>query len=382
MRALPKHGEKRGVVSREKHRRTPVVAWLSTIVVLVLVLGGLYYWHSSRFEAPPRGARPPVTVTTMIVKPEDAPVYLNAVGSVTAVRQVVVTPEVDGLVTGIKFESGDSVKAGDLLVQLNDAPERADRAAAQAKAELAARQLARAQRLVRSGAVSQDVLDQRRSERDQAVAAMAQLDARIAQKRIRAPFAGELGLRRINLGQHLNPGDAIATLTDLSRVYVDFSVPQQDLNEFAPGATVSITTDGWPGRTFTGTVNAIEPQVDVNTRNVTVQALLPNPDEALRSGMYVNVALALPPEHDALMVPVTAIQTSASGENVIVVRGATAEGGGTADVVPVATGRRVGDRVVVTNGLHAGEIVVTEGQLRVQPGAQVTSVSPRQAGGR
>jgi multidrug efflux system membrane fusion protein len=358
------------------------VAWLSTIVVLVLVLGGLYYWHSSRFEAPPRGARPPVTVTTMIVKPEDAPVYLNAVGSVTAVRQVVLTPEVDGLVTGIKFESGDSVKAGDLLVQLNDAPERADRAAAQAKAELAARQLARAQRLVRSGAVSQDVLDQRRSERDQAVAAMSQLDARIAQKRIRAPFAGELGLRRINLGQHLNPGDAIATLTDLSRVYVDFSVPQQDLNEFAPGATVSITTDGWPGRTFTGTVNAIEPQVDVNTRNVTVQALLPNPDEALRSGMYVNVALALPPEHDALMVPVTAIQTSASGENVIVVRGATAEGGGTADVVPVATGRRVGDRVVVTNGLHAGEIVVTEGQLRVQPGAQVTSVSPRQAGGQ
>ncbi len=382
MRALPKHGEKRGVVSSEKHRRTPVVAWLSTIVVLALVLGGLYYWHSSRFEAPPRGARPPVTVTTMIVKPEDAPVYLNAVGSVTAVRQVVLTPEVDGLVTGIKFESGDSVKAGDLLVQLNDAPERADRAAAQAKAELAARQLARAQRLVRSGAVSQDVLDQRRSERDQAVAAMSQLDARIAQKRIRAPFAGELGLRRINLGQHLNPGDAIATLTDLSRVYVDFSVPQQDLNEFAPGATVSITTDGWPGRTFTGTVNAIEPQVDVNTRNVTVQALLPNPDEALRSGMYVNVALALPPEHDALMVPVTAIQTSASGENVIVVRGATAEGGGTADVVPVATGRRVGDRVVVTNGLHAGEIVVTEGQLRVQPGAQVTSVSPRQAGGR
>jgi multidrug efflux system membrane fusion protein len=211
---------------------------------------------------------------------------------------------------------------------------------------------------------------------------MSQLDARIAQKRIRAPFAGELGLRRINLGQHLNPGDAIATLTDLSRVYVDFSVPQQDLNEFAPGATVSITTDGWPGRTFTGKVNAIEPQVDVNTRNVTVQALLPNPDEALRSGMYVNVALALPPEHDALMVPVTAIQTSASGENVIVVRGATAEGGGTADVVPVATGRRVGDRVVVTNGLHAGEIVVTEGQLRVQPGAQVTSVSPRQAGGQ
>ena len=369
------------MVSNERRRRTLVPIWGATIVVLGVVLGGLYYWHSSRFEAPPRRAQPPVVVATMVVKPEEAPVYLNAVGSVTAVRQVVLTPEVDGLVTGIKFDSGDSVKAGDLLVQLNDAPERADREAAQAKVELADRQLARAQRLVGTGAMSQDVLDQRRSDHDQAAAAVSQLDARIAQKRIRAPFDGELGLRKINLGQHLNPGDAIATLTDLSRVYVEFAVPQQDLNEFAPGATVSVTTDGWPGRTFTGKVNAIEPQVDVNTRNVTVQALLPNPDEALRPGMYVNVALALPPEHDALMVPVTAIQTSAAGEDVIVVRGASSDGGGTADIVPVVTGRRVGDRVVVTSGLHADDIVVTEGQLRVQSGAAVTSVTPSQTGG-
>lgn len=352
----------------------PVVTWGATIVVLGLVVGGLYSWRSSRVQPPPRGAQPPVVVTTMVVKPEDAPVYLEAVGSATAVREVVLTPEVAGLVTEIHFESGDAVEAGALLVQLNDAPERADRQAARAKQDLAERQLERAQSLVGSGADSQDVLDQRRSERDQAAASVEQLDARIAQKQIRAPFAGELGLRRINLGQHLNPGDAIATLSDLNEVYVEFAVPQQNLNRFAPGATVAVTTDAWPGRTFIGKVNAVEPQVDVDTRNATVQALLPNPDHALRPGMFANVALNMPPEHGVLLVPVTAIQTSAAGENVIVVRGASSEGYGTADIVSVATGRRIDDRVVVAGGLHAGDVVVTEGQLRVQPGAAVRSV--------
>ncbi len=362
-----------------QRRRTAAVTSGVTVVALAVVLGGLYLWRSSRLQEVPPSARPPVTVTTMVVEAEDAPVDLEAVGSVTAVRQVVITPEVGGLVTGIRFDSGDVVKAGALLVQLNDAPERADRLAAQAKQDLAERQLKRAQSLTGTGAASEDLLDQRRSERDQAVAALKQLDAQIAQKQIRAPFDGELGLRRVNLGQHLNPGDAIATLTDLSEIYVEFALPQQDLNRFAVGAGVSVTTDGWPGRSFKGKVNAVEPQIDANTRNVTVQALLPNPDQALRPGMYVNVALSLPLQHGALLVPVTAIQTLASGENVIVVRGATGDGGGKADIVPVVTGRRIEDRVVVASGLHAGETIVTEGQLRVQPGAAVMSVSTARA---
>ncbi len=360
-------------------RRTAAVTWGATVVALALVLGGVYVWRASRLQEPPRAAQPPVAVTTMVVEPEDAPAFLQAVGSVTAVRQVVLTPEVEGLVTGIHFESGDTVKAGGLLVQLNDAPQRADRLAARAKQDLAERQLKRAQSLTGTGAASEDLLDQRRSERDQAAASVQQLDAQIAQKQIRAPFDGELGLRRVNLGQHLNPGDAIATLTDLSQIYVEFALPQQDLNRFGPGAVVSVTTDAWPGRSFAGKVDAVEPQIDTNTRNVTVQALLPNPDQALRPGMYVNVALKLPPEHGALLVPVTAIQTSASGENVIVVKGVSPEGSGTADIVPVVTGRRIEDRVVVANGLRAGDTIVTEGQLRVQPGAAVTSVSTARA---
>jgi multidrug efflux system membrane fusion protein len=309
------------------------------------------------------------------VKAADAPVYLKAVGSLSAVRHVRLTPEVGGLVTAIHFDSGDTVKTGTLLVQLNDAPERADLQVAMAKESLAESQLVRAQRLVKTGAVSHEVLDQRRSERDQVIATIRQLKAQIAQKQIRAPFDGEIGIRQINLGQHLNPGDEIATLTDLRHLYVDFSVPQQDLGRVGLDAKVSVTTDGWPGRTFDGTVNAIEPQVDVNTRNVTVQALMANSDKALRPGMYVDVAVDLPAQHDALLVPVTAIQTSASGESIVVVRDITSDGGGTAEIIPVTTGRRVGDQVVVETGLKPGDVVVTQGQIRVQPGRPVTSVA-------
>ena len=361
--------------SSGKVRRTSVGTCLATVVILGLVLGGLYFWRSSRVAEPPRANNRPVAVTTMVVTPADAPVYLKEVGSLAAVRHVRLTPELGGLVTGIHFESGDTVKAGTLLVQLNDAPERADLQAALAKESLAESQLARAERLVKTGAVSHEVLDQRRSERDQVLANIRQLEAQIAQKRIRAPFDGEIGIRQINLGQHLNPGDEIATLTDLSQLYVEFSVPQQDLGLVGRDAKVSVTTDGWPGRRFNGTVNAIEPQIDVNTRNVTVQALMPNPDKALRPGMYVDVAVNLPPQHDALLVPVTAIQTSASGESIVVVRDISSDGGGVAEIVPVTTGRRMGDQVIVETGLKPGDVVVTQGQIRVQPGQPVTSVA-------
>jgi membrane fusion protein, multidrug efflux system len=368
------------VVSTRIGQRSPIRTVLITAVALAVVLGGIYVWHGTRTEAPRTSGRPPVTVATMVVKPADAPAFLKAVGTLTAVREVVITPEVGGLVTGIRFESGDNVEANALLLQLNDAPERANRNAAQAKADLAQLQLTRAQRLVRTGAQSREVLEQRGSERDQALATVKQFDALIAQKQIRAPFAGELGLRRIDLGQHLNPGDPIVTLTDLNQLYVEFAVPQQDLGQIKLNGMVTVTTDGLAGRTFTGEVNAIEPQIDINTRNVTVQALLPNSERVLRPGMYVDVALNLPTEHDVLLVPVTAIQTSASGDSIIVVRGASPEQGGTADVVPVTTGRRIGNQVVIASGLKAGDVVVTAGQLRVQAGANVTPVSSAQAG--
>ena len=289
-------------------------------------------------------------------------------------QEVTLAPEVAGRVTAIALQPGVRVSRGAALVQLYDAPEQADRVAALARMKLAAAQLARTRSLVPGGAESQELLQQRQAEYDQAAAAVRQLDARIAQKRIRAPFSGQIGIRRINLGQYLNPGDAVATLTAIDRLYADFTVPQQDLGKLRLGATVRLTTDAWPSRTFRGRVTTIEPRIGEDSRNVMVQALVINSDSALRPGMYVTAALELPPRSNALVVPATAIQTSASGDSVTVIRGHVPSRAGKAEIVPVVIGRRIGNSVIVTSGIRPGDVVVAEGQLRVQPGAQVRVV--------
>lgn len=341
------------------------------LVALGLVFALLFGWRSWRNAAPAQPAIPPTPVIATVVEPTDLPAALEAVGSLRAVREVMLAPEVAGRVTAIRFEAGSRVGQGAALVQLYDAPERADRAAAAARAELARTQLARSRELAPTGAEPREVLQQRQAEYDQAMAAVRQIDARIAQKRISAPFSGDLGIRRVNPGQYLNPGDPVVSLTSLDQLYVDFTVPQQELSRIRMGGSVRVSADAWPGRAFTARVTTIEPRIGEESRNIMVQAVLANPDRALRPGMYVTAALDLPPEQGALVLPATAIQTSASGDSVTVVRGAKARQGGKAEAVSVTTGRRVGNNVVVTRGLKPGDVVVAEGQLRVQPGAEV-----------
>jgi len=353
-----------------------------TAVAMILLFAALFGWRSLRNAAPAQGAPPPVTVAAMKVVQTDAPASLEAVGSMRAVREVMLAPEVAGRIVGVHFQAGQRVGAGAPLVQLYDAPERADRAAAAARASFARIQLARSSELAPTGAEPREILEQRRAELAQAGAAVSQLDARIAQKRIRAPFAGSIGIRRVNLGQYLNPGDTVATLTDLDQLYVDFNLPQQELGRLSVGQTVRITSDSWPGRSFTARINAIEPRIGEDTRNVVIQAVLANPGHVLRPGMYVTAALDLPVEHGVLIVPVTAIQTSASGDSITVIRGPRASAGGKAEMVSVTTGRRIGNTVVITRGLKAGDVIVTEGQIRVQPGAEVRVSRTVQAGAR
>ncbi|WP_367349880.1 efflux RND transporter periplasmic adaptor subunit [Sphingobium yanoikuyae] len=362
----------------------PTRTMLLTIVLLFVLLGTLYLWRGWRASQAQAWQPQAVSVAAMVVQSRDIPAALEAVGSLRAVREVTLSPEIAGRVSAIHFEAGQPVGAGALLVQLFDGPERADHRAAQAKAAFAGLQVARSQELAPTGAEPRETLEQRRADRDQAAAAVQQIDARLVQKQVRAPFAGILGIRQVNLGQYLNPGDAVATLTALDSLFVDFALPQQELSRLKPGATVIVTSDAWPGRRFTAKVNAIEPKIGADTRNVTVQALLGNGDRALRPGMYVTAALELPVQQGALLVPATAIQTSAQGDSVIVIRGSNARVGGKAEIVPVQTGRRVGNDVVVTRGLNAGDVIVTEGQLRVQPGAEVkvAGAIPAKQGGR
>ncbi|MFM2372909.1 MAG: hypothetical protein RIS85_2631 [Pseudomonadota bacterium] len=355
---------------------------LLTIAILILLLGGLYFWRSWRLGQTQAWQPQAVPVTAMVVTPRDLPATLEAVGNLRAVREVTLSPEVAGRISTIHFEAGRQVGAGALLVQLFDGPERADRRAAQAKAAFAKVQVARSQQLAPIGAEPREALEQRRADRDQATAAVQQIDARLVQKQVRAPFAGVLGIRRVNLGQYLNPGDAVATLTALDSLFVDFALPQQELSRLKLGSNVTVTSDAWPDRRFIARVNAIEPRIGEETRNVTVQAMLSNRDHALRPGMYVTAALELPVQQGALVIPATAIQTSAQGDSVIVIRGGNARAGGKADIVPVQTGRRVGNDVLIISGIKAGDVIVTEGQLRVQPGAEVKVVAPSRKGER
>ena len=351
-----------------RQRRTggfPVRGLLITVAVVAVLFAGLVGWRNARTAPPPQGAPPPTVVSAMVVQPQVVPVYLESVGSLQAVNQVTLAPETAGRVVAIRFEGGARVGKGAVLIQLDDRPERADRAAAQAKADLARVQLERSQRLAPTGFEPRQTTDQRRADYNAAAAAVRQLDARIAQKQVRAPFAGELGLRKVNPGQYLNPGDPVATLTALDRLFVNFELPQQEFGKLKIGGPVEITADAFPGQVFRATVNAIEPVVGSDTRNVSVQALMPNPGDKLRPGMYVNTRLELPPQPNALVAPATAIITSASGDSVMVVRA------GKAAPVPVQTGRRFGDKVVIASGLKAGDVIVTEGQLRVQPGSPV-----------
>ncbi|WP_272544102.1 efflux RND transporter periplasmic adaptor subunit [Burkholderia cepacia] len=349
-------------------RTKPIVI---SVVGLVVVFGLLYAWRAVRSGGAEQQAMPPMPVSTIRAEPRSVADEWQAVGSLQAVHEVLLAPDTSGRVTAVKFDAGQSVKEGAVLIQLYDAPEQADRAAAVAKADFAQLQLRRSQALAPTGAEPRELLEQHKADAAQTAAAVRQLDARIQQKSIRAPFSGQLGIRRINLGQYLNAGDAIATLTQLDPLYVNFTLPQQDMPRLTSGAPVQVTVDAVPGRVFTARISAIEPRIDGETRNVAVQALLPNTDRLLKPGMYVTARLVLPATTDNIVLPLTAIQTSASGDSVVVVKGADAQGIGNAVAVPVVTGRRLGEEVLVTQGVKPGDVVVMAGQNRLPPGATV-----------
>ena len=345
---------------------------LVTVLVLVVLMAAIYGWRMMRMGGAQGWPQQATPVAATVLGARRVADTRALVGSLSAVREVTLAPETSGRVSGLHFRAGQDVRAGALLVQLYDAPEKADLAAARARADFARLQLERSQELAPSGAEPREVLQQRRAEHAQALAAVAQIEARLRQKQVRAPFAGRLGIRQVDPGQYMNPGDAVATLTALDRLYVDFAIPQQELSRLRPGDSVTLTSDAWPERTFTARLETIEPQVSRETRNVTAQAVIANPDGALRPGMYVKVALELGVDPQALVLPVTAIQTSAQGDSVIVIRGTNPRKGGKAEIVPVTTGQRMGDDVVVTGKLSPGDVVVAQGQLRVQPGSEVT----------
>ena len=325
---------------------------------------------------------PPEAVTTTVAKSETWPSTLDAVGSVVAVQGVTVSADLPGIVEKIAFDSGTRVRAGDVLVQLDVRQERAQLAAAESGRRLAEINLARAEPLHEKGIVSQADLDKDRAELQQASARESEIRAAIERKTIRAPFSGTLGIRQVNLGQYLDAGSPVVPLQTLDPIYVDFSVPQQEVGRLHLGDRLELAAEGLAGEGFTGRVTAIDSVADVATRNVQVQATFDNPRAELRSGMFVNVHVLVGSGQTMVSLPASAIKYAPYGDSVFVVGDLEGKNGQTYRGVSekiVKLGRSRGDQVAVLSGLEAGQEVVTSGVFKLRPGAAVrvdNSVQP------
>lgn len=316
---------------------------------------------------------PPVAITSVEATVIEWPNQLEAVGTLMPVNGVAVTTQAAGLVQKLHFESGDRVEAGALLVTLDIATEQADLKNLEAQLQLAELDFKRLQRLYSLETVSRSELDQARARVDSARAEVQAQRARIEQKSIRAPFAGELGIRRINLGQYLNPGSEIVQLQAVDPIYVDFQLPERQLSRARPGLELSLTSDAYPDQTFTGEVLAVEPRVDSATRNFLVRGQLANPDLKLRPGAFADVSLRLSGERRTVAVPRTAISYNAYGNAVFIVQGGGADAhGDRVRQVFVKTGEARGDLVEVVEGLDGGEKVATSALFRLHNDAAVT----------
>jgi membrane fusion protein (multidrug efflux system) len=318
---------------------------------------------------------PPETVTAAEVAPQSWETSISATGTVAPVQGVTVTAELGGKVVKIAFEAGSTVKAGDLLVQLDTSSEEAQLRAAEATAALAKANLDRARELRTSNTNSAAELDAADAQAKQAAAQVDNLRAIIAKKTVKAPFAGRLGLRTINLGQIIKDSDPITTLQTLDPVYVNFSVPQQELARMTPGSPVRITTDAAPDAKFEGTITALNAEVDPVTRNIRVQSTIKNEGEKLRAGMFARVEVVLPEKQDVLAVPATAISYAPYGDSVFIIEEKKDEKTGQVQKVLrqqfVRLGTARGDFVAVTEGLKAGQTVVTSGVFKLRGGMPV-----------
>ncbi len=354
-----------------------VLIYASTVVALAVVVLSLVFIKKGQFAA--MGAAvfvpPPETVTAATVTEDAWENLLVANGSIAPVQGVMIGAEVPGKVVGIHFESGASVAAGALLVELDVSTETAQLRAAEALAELAKLNLARARELRANGTNSSADLDLADAQSKQAAAAADNIRAGIAKKSIRAPFAGRLGIRLVQLGQILKDGEAIVSLQTVDPIYSNFTLPQQFLSSLAVGNDVRLTTDAAPGQTFAGKITAIAPEIDAVTRNVRVQATFANADAKLRTGMFGSVAVLLPATGKSLVIPSTAILSAPYGDSVFVIsEGKNAKTGETEKTIRqqfIRTGAARGDFVAVVSGLKVGDQVVTTGVFKLRPGMAV-----------
>jgi membrane fusion protein (multidrug efflux system) len=371
------HDVARGISMETKVRRTRgglgvAIGLLAAIIVFVV---GIKILQIVKMTSTPM-VMPPTTVSSVAVKEEDWAPRLTADGSVSAVQGAVVSAELAGVVSEINFENGGVAKKGEVLMKLDASQEEALLRSAEAEAQLAQTDLERSRDLAMKKVVSSAELDSAQSKFRRLNAVVDQVRSSIAKKTLIAPFDGQLGIRQVNVGQMINAGQQVVPLTSLDPVFADFALPQQYLGQLTPGLEVHVTTDAIPGRVFNGKLTAINSMVDSSTRNITLQATLDNSDHALRPGMFAKAEVMLPEKHKTLVVPGSAISYAPFGDSVFVIEKKKDEKTGKESQVIrqqfVRVGEGRGDLVAITQGLKAGETIVSTGVFKLRNGMTVT----------
>jgi len=354
-------------------KRTIAIA----IGIVLLVVGGLAGLKTLQIRtlinAGASAKIPAESISSAVVRQEKWQGLMSAVGTVTAVQGVTITPEIAGAIREIAFESGATVAKGDLLVRLDTSSEEAQLRSVEAQVDLARITANRARTLRSDNTMSQADLDLAEATLKQYQANADAIRAIIAKKTIRAPFAGRLGIRQVNLGENLDMGKPIVSLQSLSPVYADFSLPQQELARLKTGMKVKLISDTYPGKNFEGALTAINPDLDATTRSVRLQATFDNGEHLLRPGMFARVEVLLPEEKDVVVIPATSVLSAPYGDSVYVIEPATnAAGGLVVRQQFVRVGRARGDFISVDSGLKPGEKVVSAGQFKLRNGMAVT----------
>ena len=352
------------------------------VILLVAGIGFVVFRNIMQQIAQGSAPQPPVVVTAMQAAKQEWQPHLNAVGTLRAVRGVDVTSEIAGLVREIRFKSGDEVKAGAVLIQLNADSDLAQVASLKSAADLAQTTLTRDRVQVAAEAISQAQVDSDEADLKSKRAQVAAQQATIDKKTIRAPFSGRLGITLVNPGQYLNPGDKVVTLQTLDPIFIDFNLPQQQISGVSVGQPVTVSSDAYPGQTFSGSVSAIDAKIDTATRNVQIEATVANPKRLLLPGMFGRAAVDSGEKHTYLTLPQTAITYNPYGATVFVTADKKDAKGNPqvqAQQVFITPGPTRGDQVAILKGVSEGAMVVTSGQLKLKNGTALridNSVQP------
>lgn len=352
-----------------------MILTLGVTLLVITALGFVKFKQvQSAIAAGAAYAPPPEAVTTVVAQQEHWPGTLNIIGTVEAVHGVTVSADLAGIVDRIAFESGQAVREGTVLVELDTRQEHAQLASLEAQRDLAKINYGRMDGLVKAGVISRMEYDQATAQQKATEANVAEIKAAIARKTIRAPFSGVLGIRKVNLGQYMAAGGAIVPLQSLNPIYVNFGVPQQIAGQIHVGRNLRVTTEDVAGHVFTGRVTAIDSVVDQATRNIQVQATLANPDGKLRPGMFVQVEAVTGASRPVITLPASAISYAPYGDSVFVVTDLKDPKGNTYRGVRqqfVKVDGTRGDQVAVVSGLNAGDEVVSSGVFKLRNGVHV-----------